>query len=68
MPLTVDDNDQPILSLFNITGKELSISHLDGVEVRINFYSFLWIKGVSFLLIYFIVWKRYIISINESRQ
>jgi hypothetical protein len=28
-----DDDDQPMLSLFNGTGRELFIDHLDGLEV-----------------------------------
>lgn len=30
----IDDDEQPILSLVNLTGREISIGNFDGVEVR----------------------------------
>ncbi|CAF2933999.1 unnamed protein product [Rotaria sp. Silwood2] len=35
LPFT-DDDDQPMLSLFNRTGQEITINHLDGVEIAKN--------------------------------
>ena len=35
LPLNDDDDDeQPMLSVFNKTGRELLIDHLDGIEVK----------------------------------
>jgi hypothetical protein len=33
LPPSDDDDDQPLLSLFNGTGREISINHLHGLEV-----------------------------------
>lgn len=32
-----DDDDQPMLSLFNATGKEIIISNLDGLQVYLQY-------------------------------
>ena len=37
-----DDDDQPMLSLFNGTGQELFIDNLDGLEVNFIFIYFLY--------------------------
>ena len=35
MLLNIDDNDQSMLSLSNLTGKEIIINDLDGLEVNL---------------------------------
>lgn len=43
-----DDDNRPMLSLFNGTGQELLINNLDGLEV--NLISYFYFKFVFFLL------------------